>query len=345
MTTIGTRDDSMSHTQLVHRAVAQGLTKWPDGHWSRPKHERDEEARRISIELHARISRGEVPQAFVTGNSRILAETAPEPPRTQRGWMADGLYRALKWMHSKRSSLPAIERRHLIYHVCPLQKNDVWRLNVRRLSACAEIFNGRRVVAIARGPGLHDVDEVRRELGFSCEVLEVDNCRVLREVASFPRLLESVYTTDPSSAIFYAHTKGNSSTGDAQAVARWRNMMYSKLLNEWSCAVEALRTWSAVGTTKLVWRKNDRSPYPTGLKVGTWMFAGTFFWFRADQTFTRAWRHVAHDRYGAESWLSSFMSPYETQSLFQPWPEGVFPKVNVYSSNLYGQEFDDAPST
>lgn len=232
-----------------------------------------------------------------------------------------------------------IETRNLIYHVCPLVKNDLWRRNVEQLLARAAAFNGRRVVAIATGSKseLCPPCAVRTEMGPTFEYLEVPNCKRLREVASFKPLLCEVQR-EPG-ATFYAHTKGNSTAGSVEGSTYWRNVMYWKLLGAYGDRMRELERYHAVGTHKMVWKRGERPPYPTRLMHGHWMFAGTFFWFRNDSVYSREWRRVPNDRYGAEAWLSGMFEPSECHSCFQPAPAEV--RWNPYSPALYEDRIAD----
>ena len=233
---------------------------------------------------------------------------------------------------------PKPATRDLIYHVCALRSNELWRANVRQLTRRWEAFNGRRVVAIAVGEGIHDPCEVRQAFdGYDCEFLEVPNNSDLREVASFLPLLESVALHSVDRAVFYAHTKGNSTADDPRGAAYWRNAAYHALLDDVDHCMQLLETHIAVGIHKMTWGKNMTPPYPSGLAVGNWMLAGTFFWFRSNAIFGRSdWRNIPRDRYGAEAWLSSLFPDHRSAaSVFQLWPEEQFPTPNPYDPSIY----------
>jgi len=238
-----------------------------------------------------------------------------------------------------------ITTRNLIYHVYASQANDLWRMNVRQLVRRWHVFNGRKVIAIALGGmSTHTAAAVRAEFGepAGVEWLEIPNDVRLREVATFRPLLEAIQSTNANEATFYAHTKGNSTADDATGAMRWRNMMYARLLDQVATVMECLRVAPCVGTTKIIWRKGDRIPYPTQLRHGRWMFAGTFFWFRNDRVFSHPrWRDVPQDRYGAEAWLSGLFADHEGISLCQPWPAHEYPTPNPYTPALYNWRYDD----
>lgn len=235
--------------------------------------------------------------------------------------------------------------RNCLYAVCPLPSNDVWRQNVRQLLRRVEAFNGRRVAAIACGPGLAPPDEVRRAFdGAGFSFLELPNDIILREVVSFLPLLLSVASCDPQQATFYAHTKGNSTADNRQGAMYWRNAAYHHLLDRWDECMSRLQDYACCGIHKMVWPADAPSPYPSRLRHGQWMFAGTFFWFRNDAVFSHpAWRSVPMDRYGAEAYLAGLFDEHQAHSMYQCWPELQYPVPNPYNPDLYPDPIPDDP--
>jgi len=89
---------------------------------------------------------------------------------------------------------------------------------------------------------------------------------------------------------------------DAEGGRLCWNAMHHALLQPIEVVRDGLRRHPCVGTTKLVWPAGRVPPYPTRLMHGRWVFAGTLFWFRHDQVFTRPDRQdVPQDRYGTEA--------------------------------------------
>lgn len=229
--------------------------------------------------------------------------------------------------------------RHCLYHIAALRSNDDWRRNVEQIKKRWQLFDGRRVIAYATGDLCYPLHEVRSELP-EATIIEVPNDPQLREVASFRRLLQEV--AGMGGITFYAHTKGNSTAENVTGAKRWRNAMYRFLLDDPEQVRRALTTHTFCGTHKMTWEL-PFSPFPSRLKVGTWMHAGTFFWFRNDRVFSSPrWRDVPSDRYGAEAW-PSVVCPNHAQafSLYQPWP-ATERRPNPYNPSLYPAEFDDA---
>jgi hypothetical protein len=112
--------------------------------------------------------------------------------------------------------------------------------------------------------------------------------------------------------------------------------MYHALLDDMQAVRHNLLRAPAVGCNLLIWPHDTAPPYPTQLKHGHWMFAGTFFWFRNSAVFSRPdWRNVPNDRYGAESWLSGMFEPHEVVVMRQPWPADQYPTPSPYDPTLY----------
>ena len=241
---------------------------------------------------------------------------------------------------------PSVRRLNLLYHVCPLKKNDVWRANVRQIVRRLNIFNGRKVIAVVRGNGLHGLDVVRHTMGDdTVEYLELPNDEQLRETATFRQLLESIESTDPEEASFYGHTKGNSTRDNALGAELWRNAMYHQLLDGVNVCRDLLATHPCVGTHKMQWANDEDVPYPTLVSnAHRWMFAGTFFWFRHVDVFShREWPDVKQDRYGAEAWLGQMFRPEHGATVFQPWPVSEYPPPSPYDPRLYLWPIRDVP--
>lgn len=237
---------------------------------------------------------------------------------------------------------PSITRTNMLYHVCPIASNNVWRLNIQQMRRRLYVFTGRKIVAVARDDGLLPVEDVRREFNDdSIQYITVPNDRELREVASFLPLLEMVESTNPVEATFYAHTKGNSTKDDALGAEMWRNAMYHHLLDHANVCLDLLLSHPCVGTHKMAWEPGTYGPFPGGenrpsLWGCEWMFAGTFFWFRNSDVFGRPdWQNVPQDRYGAEAWLGKMFEMKQGATVFQPWSASEYPTPSPYDPKLY----------
>lgn len=250
----------------------------------------------------------------------------------------------------------AILRRNLIYHCCPLRANDGWQKNLDQLRRRWHVFNGgRKLIAVSLGEGLTaSLGDVAGQLPADAELIAVPNDPILRETASLPILLDVIHNnTRLDEATFFAHTKGTSTLAtnygtmsDSDRIlgaTRWRNAMYHHLLDRADECMERLKLFACVGTTQMICSPQRRFRYPSGLPLKTWMFAGTFFWFRNDAVFSHpGWRRVPKDRYGAEAWLGGLFPSGRSYSVFQPWDLHTFPAGSPYDPSYYSAEFDES---
>jgi PAS domain-containing protein len=211
-------------------------------------------------------------------------------------------------LHNTPRPRGRITKRNLLYHVTPFATNDIWLRNVRQLLKRIDLFNGRRVIAVAIGDGLVPPEEVRNAFGrHEIELLTRPNSRELRENVTFLPLLERIADPDPQTATFYAHAKGVAKDvmclGDPLGSRYWRNAMYHELLDDWPRIDELLEDYAIVGTHRRQ-HNEDHRIYPDGQSESSWHFAGTFFWFRNRDVFaTNRWREVWQPTgWGAEAW-------------------------------------------
>ena len=227
--------------------------------------------------------------------------------------------------------------RNLIYHCFPNAANGIWRECAAGIVEHWKAFNGRRIVAIAQGKGCEPAELVKSVWPKDCEFLILPNCGVLYETVSFLPLLLSIASTNPGEVAFYYHTKGTSSIGDRRAITTWREKTVEHLLGEWPKCMDALERYASAGVMKMVWPIGKPHVHPSGLARGSWMFAGTGFWFRHDMIFRcRNWRQVPVDRFGTEAWLGDLIEPEDSVSMYQPWPLRMFPPPSPYHPATYG---------
>lgn len=283
----------------------------------------------------------------------ICISKPPKPPYPPnpggRGSTRRPIDPALAW--TRRSRLPPVPSpphkpitiRNLTYHVYPNPENEEWFQNLDQLRRRWTLFNGRRTVAIATGPGLVPPDRVESFLGPDAEYFPLPNDPRLRETASFLHLLRTIRSTATNEATFYAHTKGASPHHHAQpgkelAIRYWRNRMYHELLDFPAKVAQALIGHATCGTFKI-----DYSQFPgylmhspTGLDSATWHYAGSFFWFRHDCIFRNPhWSEVSDDPYAAELWLGNLLDTSKAATIYQPWPAIHHPPPDLYDPNTH----------
>jgi uncharacterized HAD superfamily protein/adenine/guanine phosphoribosyltransferase-like PRPP-binding protein len=259
-------------------------------------------------------------------------------PTTGEVFKPDRMWRAVV---TKKKYQP-IEVHNLIYHVCPMERSNSWRKNLEQLMRRWGVFNGKKIIACADGPGIHPTSVVYDILPKDCKIVSIHNDIANREQATFPYLLDQIRNDSPNEATFYAHSKGIQTKANQVGSMQWRNAMYHYLLDDMEHVDECLQTHAAVGTTKITKKKREWI-VPTGKTLPCqWIFAGTFFWFRHDVIFSYPQANIVYDdRYAVEAWLGTFLPVEEGVSLYQPWPDQVGFEPNAYDPRHYGKQFND----
>lgn len=205
--------------------------------------------------------------------------------------------------------------RHLIYHVLP--RGPAWTWNIAQLRDRMSLFNGRRIVSVAIDQEGESIDRVREELaGLDVEIRGVPNDRRLREMASYPGLLESLACyTSTADVHFYGHAKGVTSEQWAPAVRHWTTAMYSALLGHWPAVARELRSALAVGVYRRLRCGVIDYPVP-------WHYSGTFRWIRNADMYSRQWRQIGQHWCGSEAHVGQLYGVHETACLHSEFGQG-----------------------
>lgn len=210
--------------------------------------------------------------------------------------------------------------RHLLYHLWPWGAR--WRWNVEQLRRRISLFNGRRLVSVAIDQATAQVDEVDAALqGMDCELIEQKNDPHLREMVSYPHLLQLLSNyRGAGDCHFYAHSKGTSSGEQWDGVQAWAEAMYSTLLDYWPAVLVALKRYAAVGILRKRWKL-------TGHPGSVWHYSGTFRWVRNVDLYSRDWSIHSYDWASPETHPGSMFSLNESCCL---WGESSNPTCDFY---------------
>ena len=237
---------------------------------------------------------------------------------------------------------PAIETRNLIYHVYPAPG---WMDAIQEIATHRDVFNAKVHVAIAFNPDT-DIETVSRQVESILKpdrIFLVENDPVIREVATFPSLLESILNASSTEATFYAHTKAITTADGVCGATKWRQAMTANLLGRSGDAMRHLSRYPFVGTHKMIWPAHQGPPYPTRIKtLHPWMHAGTFWWFRHDEVASRFKPElILRDRYGVEAFPAQMFPHDMAYSMWQPWDEdeSAWPQRNPYDPQLYETDY------
>ena len=201
-----------------------------------------------------------------------------------------------------------MELKHLLYHVTPIGN---FRWNLDQLRKRWGVFTGKKFIAVAQGKGLLHIRYVKELLPPDCEVFAVENNTDIRETASFPVLLKKLHEVANLSGItFYGHTKGVSHGETDSTIKLWTSALYYFNLDRMDLVERVLREYKVAGA--LV-RYGEFAGFP---RESRWHYAGTFFWFKNLELFSRNWKKILPTRYGVEGYLSTLFSEDEAGIIF-----------------------------
>lgn len=244
--------------------------------------------------------------------------------------------------HPPEQSYPPVGRRHLVYHLCPVQGR--WRYGVEQIWQRRHLFDGSMVFSIAvggraRGHLLDPPEIVRRHLPPGAVAIEIPHHPRLGEVVSWVPLWERVLQdAGPDDAVLYAHSKGVTRTGH-EACRLWTDTLYSLALDHWGETERLLRRFPLVGSFK----KHSREGFPGGCQT-TWHYSGTFYWVRLCDFTQRPWRNLRQQWAATESWVGEayhqadggvlFGEGDNRMNLYDPgyWRVSVLPNLELWRS-------------
>jgi len=278
----------------------------------------------------------------------------PLPPSYPAHALASAHHRYL--VHSRLPPIPAppfepITTRNLIFHCYAHRANDAATRALHQLRLRWDLFNGRKIIAVAADSHTLPLNQIRRLLPPDVDYFILPNDPRLRETASFPTLLREVRSLDERSATFYAHTKGASPTHNQAptisiALAYWALRMFHHLLDDWPAVDQVLQSHASAGTYLIDYSHipNFIMESPTGAKCGNWHYAGAFFWFRHDCVFRNpAWSALPDDPYAPEMWLGSLLPRSQASSLFQPFDPQQPNPAALYESAVHNPPVPGPP--
>lgn len=235
-----------------------------------------------------------------------------------------------------RAAYGAIGKRHLVYHVLPVQGNGVWRRCVRELVLRWNLFTGRKIVSVATGGvvrervdrvekvsgtvrtlSVESVDAVRAALPDDAEVFEVPNDPVTWERASWSGLWERVLVTaGDDDAILYAHAKGV--TRKLTSTCHfWTDLLYSLALDHWDATESLLKRYPVVGSLL-----KSGAYFPPPLHTSQFHYHGNVWWVRAGVVRERLpLRPLEPHGWASEAWVGTAFHRSEAGVLFNPNPQ------------------------
>jgi len=280
----------------------------------RSKHDRVLAACRTRLQQHRYQDRLQEALRVTLGNEHTTAapaapSTAPMRPALRRPPVALPDLSSRTRVALNLQPLVAAPKRHLLYHLWPV-RGSTWRWNVEQLLQRIDLFNGRRIVAIVSDERTEDIAVVRAAFaGHGVSFIERPNS-AHGESDTFPLMLAELAREHPDDLSFYAHAKGVKYEPQwPPAVRRWAEVQYAVSLDRWPEVRAHLERHAMTGLLRRTGR------YANHGHVGDWHYSGTFFWFRHDAVFRRAWQDVPRFYGGVEAWPGMLFAPEEASCL------------------------------
>lgn len=225
---------------------------------------------------------------------------------------------------------------HLLMHVMPVKWNNVWQRSIDQVKMRLSMFDGRKVIACvtksaATTMELDGPDAVREYVhGTGIEVIEVENNKSLREVATWPKLWNVVEQfKNTQDRVFYCHAKGVTRPWNpGVTVHPWARLLWGGNLHSRSMVKHSLEQFPITGMFKKV-------GWGFGGSKSSWHYSGSFFWIRCEEAFKfDRVRRIDNYWWGNESWPGIHFPPEHAGCLFL---EGRVPSLNMYAWNYATQ--------
>jgi hypothetical protein len=229
-----------------------------------------------------------------------------------------------------RIPLPVPTTRHLLYHVYP-RRGSAWRTRLLALRERMELFNGKRLVAIATDGTTEAAPMVEDALaGLGCEFIRVRNNPERREVESFLPLFERLQEIQgPEHCTLFAQAKGVSRIGQ-EHVQTWTQAIEELYLDYWPVVEGLLTKYPVAGSFKKVGRGWSDSE-----SKSTWHYSGSWFWVRNDRLFAKPdWRRIDQFWSGIEPYPSLHFHEREAGCIFL---SASVPQLNLYDSAFWSR--------
>lgn len=202
--------------------------------------------------------------------------------------------------------------RHMVYHIWPTKRSEMWRWNVAELLKRIDQFDGKRIIGVATGNDTVPIEEVKKAFAG----VRIDhwvtspNDKTLGEGATFFKMV-AMLPGGQNDVTWYGHAKGakyEPADTRVPAIRIWCDLMYRSTLDEWNRVLKGLSEFPMAGPFKRYGDYNKPNTW-------RWHYSGTFFWFRNKETLSRNWeRHIKF--YGTiECWPSCIFKASEAYCL------------------------------
>ncbi len=258
-----------------------------------------------------------------------------------------------------KGNYPPVTTRHLLYHVYPVAGNGAWQWNVDQLVRRLDLFNGKKVVAVAIDPpsgrkpdpvgphspdrnrwlkGCDSLEDVRTRFGAfapDIEFVEVENDPTRREVATYQPLFTRIMDdTGPGEVTLYAHAKGTTRP-PGHVARRWTEALFEVLLDHFPVVGDSLRKYPVTGAFK-----KHGPGWVRQQSLSDWHYSGSWFWFRNAEWFAQPdWQRIDGFWSGIESVVPVHFSSEQSGCVFH---EDRVNRMNLYAPAYWRLTVDPA---
>ena len=200
-----------------------------------------------------------------------------------------------KWFAYTDNYRPLINpTRSLIYHLYPKRGAEWnWHWHLEQIKKYQHLFNGKIVIGVGVDRETATFEQVQK-LAEGINVtkwIRADNTKALAETHTHVPMMAEVETADPNAIVFRYHTKGVTKVRGSME-QRWAHLLWEANMD--IAAVEdALASHSTCGAMRALKPLVSTRP-------GDFFFAGSAYWFRAADAFSRDWRHTDNSRWWVE---------------------------------------------
>lgn len=216
--------------------------------------------------------------------------------------------------------------KNLLFYLYPI--GTYWQYHAEKLSSYWHLFDGKKTIVVAEDEHTAPFEEVAASLPDDINFLLRENNSAFGESAHLGLLLSDVSTPDDEDSItLYAHGKGvtwaiGAREGEEQAlkylpaVKLWVEALYHLNFDHVEECEKILSRFPLCGSFKRLGAFDHFPKGPSG--TSSWHYSGNFFWFRNKDLFSRKWKKVPKEHYGAEGYLGTLFAPHEAGTLFSP---------------------------
>lgn len=182
----------------------------------------------------------------------------------------------------------------------------MWVENLQHLRQYWSLFNGRKLITVATGPGLLPPATVARHLPEDphIELAQIENVPQLGESHALFNMLAELRKRATPGITFYGHAKGVTRSY-SQSVRSWNQLAYKHNLEISHEALTArLKQRPISGCFR---RLGSFAP-----AMGNWHYSGSFYWFSNSAVFAHAWSELPVSYFTSEIWLGELFKPCES---------------------------------